>query len=88
METPPGFEVRAVAVEAGGDRIYHAGEWRDAIVFVARGEIEVECVSGGRYRFERGNILCLVDLPLRALHNRGSEPALLVAVSRLLARRV
>jgi quercetin dioxygenase-like cupin family protein len=82
MDTPLGFEVRAVEVEPGAHRIYHEGEWSDAIVAVTRGEIEVECLGGARYRFRRGDLLWLTGLPLRALHNRGGEPALLVAVSR------
>jgi hypothetical protein len=82
MEEPPGFEVRAVAVEPGGDRIYNESEWRDAIVVVARGEIELESLGSRRHRFGRGDILWLCELPLRALHNRGTEDAVLVAVSR------
>jgi hypothetical protein len=82
MEPPPGFDIRALAVEPGGDRIYNEAEWRDAIVFVASGEIELECRSGGRHRFECGDILWLVGLPLRAFHNRGTDAALLLAVSR------
>jgi hypothetical protein len=82
MGEPPGFEVRAVAVEPGGHRIYNEPEWRDAIVVVARGEIELESLSRGRIRFERGDILWLCELPLRAIHNRGTEDAVLVAVSR------
>lgn len=82
METPLGFEVRAVGVEPGGHRIYHKAEWSDAIVVVRHGEIELECLSGTRHRFRRGDLLWLGGLPLRALHNRGREPAVLIAVSR------
>jgi hypothetical protein len=82
MEQPPGFEVRAVAVDPGGHRIYNEREWRDAIVVVASGEIELESVSGVRHSFVRGDTLWLCELPLRALHNRGAESAVLVAVSR------
>jgi hypothetical protein len=82
MEEPPGFVVRAVGVDPGGDRIYNEREWRDAIVVIAHGEIELEAVNGDRYRFARGDILWLCELPLRALHNRGTEGAVLVAVSR------
>jgi uncharacterized cupin superfamily protein len=77
-----GFGVRAVGVEPGGHRIYNAAEWEDALVVVTCGEVEVEGLSGTRVRFERGDLLCLAGLPLKALHNRGREPALLVAVSR------
>lgn len=82
MREPPGFEVRAVAVDPGGDRIYNEREWRDAVVVVASGQIELESLNGVRQRFDRGDILWLCELPLRALHNRGSETAVLVAVSR------
>lgn len=82
MTAAPGFAVRAVEVEAGGERAYEEAEWEDAIVVVARGEIELECAGGVCCRFERGSVLWLVGLPLRALRCRGSEPALLVAVSR------
>jgi quercetin dioxygenase-like cupin family protein len=82
MDAPLGFEVRAVEVEPGGHRIYHEAEWRDAIVFVGRGAIELECLSGTRHSFRRGDLLWLAGLPLRALHNRGGETVLLIAVSR------
>jgi hypothetical protein len=79
---PPAFEVRAVAVAPGGERAYDETEWRDAIVVVERGEVELECRGGSRRRFGRGAVLWLAGLPLLALRNRGSEPALLAAVSR------
>lgn len=82
MGAPLGFEVRAVEVEPGGHRIYHAAEWSDALVVVGRGEIKLECLSGATLSFTRGDLLWLTGLPLRALHNSGQEPALLVAVSR------
>jgi len=82
MDEPPGFVVRAVGVNPGGDRIYNEREWRDAIVVMARGEIELEAVNGERQHFARGDILWLCELPLRALHNRGTEDAVLIAVSR------
>ena len=75
------FQLRVVVVVPGRERAYHEAEWRDAIVFVERGEIELECPGSNR-RFTRGDVVWLVGLPLRVLHNRGREPALLVAVSR------
>jgi hypothetical protein len=78
---PPGFEIRAVTIEPGCERDYDETDWRDAVVFVWRGEIELESLTGVRCRFDRGDVLWLAGLPLRALHSpRG--PALLVAVSR------
>jgi hypothetical protein len=69
-------------MDVGAARIYNEAEWRDALVLVARGEIELEAVSGDSRRFGRGSVLCLVGLSLRALRSRGTEPAVLVAVSR------
>jgi hypothetical protein len=82
MEARSGFELRAVTVEAGTARIYNEAEWRDALVVVTRGEVELESVDGESCRFGSGSVLCLVGLRLRALRSRGTEPAVLVAVSR------
>jgi hypothetical protein len=79
---PPAFELRAVAVAPGCARAYDPAEWWDAVVVVERGEIVLECLHGNHCCFERGDVLWLAGLPLRALHNRGGEPAVLVAVAR------
>jgi len=79
---PPGFELRVVTVAPGHQRAYDQAEWRDALVIVERGEIDLECLGGSWQRFGRGDVLWLDGLPLRQLHNRGREPAVLVAVSR------
>ena len=76
------FERRTVSVPPGGELEYDEADWRDALVLVVRGEIDV----GGR-RFRRGAVLSLAALPLRAVHNRGAEPAELVAVRRRRAGR-
>lgn len=76
------FERRLVAVPPGGARDYDEADWRDALVLVVRGEIELEERGGRRERFARGAVLSLAGLGLRALHNRGAEPAELVTVRR------
>jgi len=76
------FEVRVVAVAPGDKQAFDESEWRDAIVLVRRGRIELRGVGGTRRTFARGDVLWLAGVPLRALHNPGSEPAVLVAVSR------
>lgn len=78
----PAFERRVIVVAPGRSRAYDETEWRDALVVVEHGQIELESAAGARRRFVRGEVLCLAGLPLRALHNRGPEPAVLVAVSR------
>jgi hypothetical protein len=79
---PAAFALRVVALAPGGARRYVAAEWRDALVVVERGEIEVETVGDGPRRFATGDVLWLSGLPVRALHNPGGVPAVLVAVSR------
>lgn len=76
------FERREIVVAAGRSRAYDEDDWRDAIVVVERGEIELETTAGARRCFGRGDVLCLAGLPLRALRNRGEKTAVLVAVSR------
>jgi hypothetical protein len=79
---PPAFRLRAIAVAPGRARAFDDTEWRDALVVVERGEIELEFLTAGRRRYGRGDVLWLNGLSLRALHNRGLEPAVLVAVRR------
>ena len=76
------FERRIVSVPPGGSRAYDEADWRDALVLVVRGEIEL-----GGERFGRGSVLSLAGLRVRALHNHGAEPAELVAVRRRPAAR-
>jgi quercetin dioxygenase-like cupin family protein len=76
------FDVRTVTIAPGGERRFHEPEWRDALVFVERGQIELASASGASERFGRGDLLWLTGLPLLALRNRRPEPAVLVAVSR------
>lgn len=79
---PPSFELRLVVVAPRAERPYDEAEWRDAIVVVEHGRVELECRAGGRTGFGRGDLFWLFGLPLRALHNTGPEPAVLTAVSR------
>lgn len=82
-ELPPAFQRRVVAVAPGGTRVYDEAEWRDALVVVEYGEIELECLRGSRRSFASGDVLCLVGLKARAIHNHRRELAVLVAVSRV-----
>lgn len=82
MERATAFRLRSVVMEAGAARIYNESEWRDALVVVTRGELELDCVGGEACRFGRGSVLCLEGLPLRILRSSGTEPAVLLAVSR------
>jgi predicted dithiol-disulfide oxidoreductase (DUF899 family) len=82
VETLPGFRFRAITVAAGVERVYNPGEWRDTLVVVGRGVLELRSLDGDSYRFAAGCVLSLDGLPLRALRSPGPEPAVLLAVSR------
>jgi hypothetical protein len=85
---PPGpcvqddFDVRRVVVSPGVERLFVEAEWRDAIVVVESGGLELESRTGVRWRFARGDVLWLIGLPLRALHAYGQTPTVLIAASR------
>jgi len=76
------FNRRTVALPAGSVHPYEQAEWEDALVVVKAGVIEIEGLSGRRWRFPCGAMIWLTDLPVRALHNPGEETALLCAISR------
>ncbi len=86
-EVPARFGKRTVELAPASALAYDASSWRDAIVFVTAGEIELECSSGARRRFRQGDILCLARLPLRLLRNAGTAPARLLVIWRLGAHR-
>ena len=78
----PSFRRRVVTIAPGRARLYDAAEWRDALVVVEQGEVHIECRAGRFRPFAQGAVLWLTGLALRALHNRGPQPAVLVAVWR------
>jgi quercetin dioxygenase-like cupin family protein len=80
---PGSFEQRRLSIEPGADLAYDESTWRDSIVQVEAGEIELECASGCCRLFGRGDVFWLDGISVRALRNPGHAPAVLVAVSRL-----
>ena len=74
--------VRTVRVEAGGSLAYEEADWRDALVTVESGELELVMACGRSCFFQEGDLLWLQGLPLASLRNRGDEPTVLVAASR------
>jgi hypothetical protein len=78
----PIFDIRTVALEPGGSLAYDEDEWRDALVTVESGEIELEMTCGRSCYFGQGDLLWFEGLPLAGLHNRGDERTVLVAAAR------
>ena len=76
------LDLRTVTVEPGGSLPYSEHDWRDALVTVESGELELVMTCGRSCFFQRGDLLWFQGLPLASLHNRGAEPTVLVAASR------
>lgn len=83
-DLPERFARRVVTIAPGERCAYVSEDWGDALVVVEDGAVELEDLGGDRRSLARGAVLWLVGLPLRALHNVGRHPAVLVAVSRRL----
>ena len=79
---PGAFEARRIVLAPGEERAYAEADWRGAIAAVQRGAVELVTRRGASASFRRGDILCLSGLSVRAVRNRGAEPAVLLAVSR------
>lgn len=71
-----------MALEPGFALPYKEDEWRDALVTVESGELELQMRCGRSSFFQKGDMLWLEGLPLASLRNRGAEPVVLVAASR------
>jgi hypothetical protein len=72
---------RTITIPPGCTRPCDEG-WRDALVLVRRGEIELRYAAGGRGRFVAGDIVHLAGLRPVALRATGFEPARLLAIGR------
>lgn len=79
---PRSFRRRTVSIPPRQCRGYEASEWRDAIVLVRRGKVDVTCSDGTVLRFGEGDLLWLTGLPVRALCNPGEGEAVLVGIRR------
>jgi hypothetical protein len=75
------FRRRVVDVAPGEELEIDTDRWRDVLVVLESGEIELECAAGGRSRFAAGAVLCLLP-PVCFLRNTNSDPARLIAISR------
>ena len=74
--------MRTVRMDPGDSLPYEEADWRDALVTVESGELELVMACGRSCFFQSGDLLWLQGLPLASLRNRGDEPTVLVAASR------
>lgn len=79
---PPGFTSRLITIPPGESLIYRATDWRDTLVVIEHGMIDLEPVHGASHRFSSGAMLCLAGIRVRAVRNPGPAPAVLLAITR------
>jgi hypothetical protein len=79
---PEAFELLVITLAPGRERAFEPAEWRDAIVVVERGEVELEAIDGDRARFAGGAVVSLAGLPFRTLRNDGDDTAVIAVVRR------
>jgi len=79
---PPWVRRRVVTIDPGAAIAFHDGDWHDALVVVAAGRLEIECIRGGRRSFSRGSVLWLTGIDARLLHSCDGEPTVLISFSR------
>ena len=83
---PLAFTSRVVTIAPGRELDRRDADWRDALVVIEQGQIELAHVDGGRHCFGPGSMLWLCGVWWRSVCNPGPAPAVLVAVSRRAAR--
>jgi hypothetical protein len=78
------FDRRVVVLGSGEARPHDPDEWRDALVVVEHGAVEVEDDAGGRTRFGPGAVVTLDRVAAVSLRNPGPDAAVLRVVARRL----
>ena len=73
---------REIRIASLGERPYRADEWRDSLVIVRSGVLELVSLGGVRRRFGLGSILFLANLRLRSLRNPSAATTVLNLVTR------
>jgi hypothetical protein len=79
---PEAFELLVITLAPGRVRAFEPAEWRDGLVVIERGTVELENSDGDRARFARGAVVSLAGLPLRTLRNDGRDTAVIAVVRR------
>lgn len=79
---PPDYEARLLILEPGDVVEYESSAWRDALVEVECGEVELRLRDGRRFCATAGDVLWLCGLGVLSLANPGGAPAALTGVAR------
>lgn len=78
-------DVSCLRFSPAESRMIAADEWRDALVLVQDGTLEVRCSAGETAHFATGSVLCLDRVPGGSV-TAGAEGAVVVVKHRGVAR--
>ena len=81
-DLPPAFERWRLSLAAGETWPAAAAAWRDALVLVEHGLLEVRCPAGARGSYPEGALLPLGALDAAELHNPGPGRLEILAIRR------
>ena len=76
-----GPDVGCLRFSAGESRTINADEWREALVLVQEGTLEVRCSAGETARFATGSVLCLDRVPAGSV-SAGADGAVVLVKHR------
>ena len=76
------FDTAILRWAPGESSDFEAAAWRDALVVVVAGALEVVCAGGWAHTFSSGDVLWLDGLPVRSLTNRGTSDTVVMRVRR------
>ncbi len=79
-DLPTGFRRSVIRLAPGAFLSCSDPSWRDALLVLGQGEIEVRTPDGSTGRFSTGAVIAVADIPLSVVHAVGLEPAVLAAV--------
>jgi hypothetical protein len=77
---PRSWSRRAVTLRSGASLRYDSNAWRDEIIIIQQGTLELQDTAGRQWPFETGSVLSLCGLPLRRLTNTGPDDAVIIAI--------
>ncbi|SHL03118.1 hypothetical protein SAMN05443637_116144 [Pseudonocardia thermophila] len=80
--TAPGFRRHELRLAPGERRGLAEAQWRGVLVLLEHGSVELHCAQGTVLTLRQGAVFCFDGTGVRALHNPGPGPAVLVGWSR------
>jgi hypothetical protein len=81
-ELPTGFARSVIRLAPGTSLSCSEPLWRDALLVLGQGEVEIRTPDGSAGRFSTGAVMTVADVPLSVVHAVGREPAVLTAIRR------